>query len=422
MRLPIVYILLVTTALKAAADVRLTGRTAPVEIEVQAASGLNHAWVADGSEGLQATSTSPEGATWYIFGTTGAADAVKIGEGTVISLRTGSHGYIAEETDTRTFFWVTDWSETPMTPGELHVNGSDCSSLELVYTGSAPRMTYHGVNGRSFEIDRQIKLTYNTLEASEDGDFERRENVESYPFLRDVIVTDAPLCSTRFTLRGDRFLTEWQHPTEASTPDVAPTAVACSSRMTTRQNENTNEQTSGEDAASGSAPLEATFTALTTDAVTFTEWQIATDEDFTDITVSEQAADFTYTFREAGNFFIRFTAANADGSCQTCSDTYNVSIGESRLSCPNAFSPGDSEGVNDEWKVSYRSIVEFECHIFNRWGVKLASLTDPSQGWDGRYKGRLVDPGAYYYVIKARGADGRRYNLGGDINIIRRKR
>ncbi len=99
-----------------------------------------------------------------------------------------------------------------------------------------------------------------------------------------------------------------------------------------------------------------------------------------------------------------------------------MSIGESRLSCPNAFSPGDSEGVNDEWKVSYRSLVEFECHIFNRWGVRLATLTDPSQGWDGRYKGRLVDPGAYYYVIKARGADGKSYNLGGDINIIRRKR
>ena len=33
-----------------------------------------------------------------------------------------------------------------------------------------------------------------------------------------------------------------------------------------------------------------------------------------------------------------------------------------------------------------------------------------------------MDPGAYYYVVKARGADGKSYNLGGDINIIRRKR
>lgn len=422
MRLSIVYILLATAALKASADVRLTARVAPVEIETQSASGLNHAWVTDGSDGLRAEATSPGGARWYVFGTAGASDATEIGEGAAIDLRAGSHGYIAEEGDVRTFFWVTDWRETPMSAGELSVASSDCSSLELAYTGSAPRMTYHGINGRSFEIDRQITLTHTILEASEEGGFVRREDVESYPFLRDVIVTDAPLCATRFTLRGDRFLTAWQRPAEVTTPDFTPTAVACFTRMTTEQRENSNEQTAGEDAASGSAPLEATFTAWATDAAAFTEWQIATDEEFNDITLSEQSADFTYTFRDAGNFFIRFTAANADGSCQTYGDIYNVSIGESRLSCPNAFSPGDSEGVNDEWKVSYRSIVEFECHIFNRWGVKLASLTDPSHGWDGRYKGRLVDPGAYYYVIKARGADGRRYNLGGDINIIRRKR
>ena len=422
MRLPIVYILFIAAAFRASADVRLTARVAPVEIETQAASGLNHAWVTDGSDGLRAEATSPGGARWYVFGTAGASDATEIGEGAAIDLRAGSHGYIAEEGDVRTFFWVTDWRETPMSAGELSVASSDCSSLELAYTGSAPRMTYHGINGRSFEIDRQITLTHTILEASEEGGFVRREDVESYPFLRDVIVTDAPLCATRFTLRGDRFLTKWQRPVEVTTSEFTPTAVACFTRMTTEQRENSNEQTPGEDAASGSAPLEAIFTAWATDAAAFTEWQIATDEEFNDITVSEQSTDFTYTFRDAGNFFVRFTAANADGSCQTYGDIYNVSIGESRLSCPNAFSPGDSEGVNDEWKVSYRSIVEFECHIFNRWGVKLASLTDPSQGWDGRYKGRLVDPGAYYYVIKARGADGRRYNLGGDINIIRRKR
>lgn len=422
MRLPIVYILFIAAAFRASADVRLTARVAPVEIETQAASGLNHAWVTDGSDGLRAEATSPGGARWYVFGTAGASDATEIGEGAAIDLRAGSHGYIAEEGDVRTFFWVTDWRETPMSAGELSVASSDCSSLELAYTGSAPRMTYHGINGRSFEIDRQITLTHTILEASEEGGFVRREDVESYPFLRDVIVTDASLCATRFTLRGDRFLTEWQRPAEVTTSEFTPTAVACFTRMTTEQRENSNEQTPGEDAASGSAPLEAIFTAWATDAAAFTEWQIATDEEFNDITVSEQSTDFTYTFRDAGNFFVRFTAANADGSCQTYGDIYNVSIGESRLSCPNAFSPGDSEGVNDEWKVSYRSIVEFECHIFNRWGVKLASLTDPSQGWDGRYKGRLVDPGAYYYVIKARGADGRRYNLGGDINIIRRKR
>ncbi len=48
----------------------------------------------------------------------------------------------------------------------------------------------------------------------------------------------------------------------------------------------------------------------------------------------------------------------------------------------------------------------------------MAELRDPSQGWDGKYKGTLVKPGVYYYVIKATGADGKQYNLSGDINIV----
>ena len=48
----------------------------------------------------------------------------------------------------------------------------------------------------------------------------------------------------------------------------------------------------------------------------------------------------------------------------------------------------------------------------------MCEFSDPSQGWDGKYKGKYVKTGTYYYVIQARGADGRKYNLKGDINII----
>ena len=36
--------------------------------------------------------------------------------------------------------------------------------------------------------------------------------------------------------------------------------------------------------------------------------------------------------------------------------------------------------------------------------------------------GKLVLPGVYFYVIEAEGSDGKRYNLKGDINILRGKR
>ena len=157
---------------------------------------------------------------------------------------------------------------------------------------------------------------------------------------------------------------------------------------------------------------------MATDAAIFTEWQMAHDPEFDNIYIRMNDPVTTYTFREQGTTYVRFIASNASGSCDYVGPTYEVTIGESRLECPNAFSPGASEGVNDIWKVSYKSIVSFECHIFNRWGIKMKSFTDPADGWDGKYNGKLVPSGVYYYVIKAHGADGKEYNLKGDINII----
>jgi gliding motility-associated-like protein len=128
------------------------------------------------------------------------------------------------------------------------------------------------------------------------------------------------------------------------------------------------------------------------------------------------------TFEDAGTFYWRFIGTNAAGTCTANSDVYTVTIGTSSLVCPNVFSPGSSEGVNDVWKVSYSSIISFKCWIFNRWGVQICELNDPSQGWDGKYKGKLVDSGVYYYVIEAKGSDGKKYKLNGDINIIKYKK
>jgi len=109
------------------------------------------------------------------------------------------------------------------------------------------------------------------------------------------------------------------------------------------------------------------------------------------------------------------------GTCQDSTEVYTITVGESRLEAPNIFSPGTTPGVNDEWKVAYKSIVSFKCWIFNRWGVQMFHFEDPAIGWDGKYKGKWVDPGVYFYVIEAKGADGKSHNLKGHINIIRSK-
>lgn len=124
-----------------------------------------------------------------------------------------------------------------------------------------------------------------------------------------------------------------------------------------------------------------------------------------------------YTFEEFGEYVMKLEVTDNDSN--TSEDTFSFTISESYLDQPNYFSPGDSPGTNDEFRVAYRSIVKFKCTIFNRWGQKLFEFTDPAKGWDGTYKGKYVNTGVYYYVIDALGSDGIRYKRGGDINILR---
>lgn len=168
----------------------------------------------------------------------------------------------------------------------------------------------------------------------------------------------------------------------------------------------------------GSAPLTVCFTAVPPDNAVFCEWELSRDPDFATVFDRYRQPDFEYTFREAGTFYARFVIDYADGSSSTVSDVSSITISESSLRCPNAFSPTASPGINDEWRVSCRSIIKLECMIYNRHGQLVATLTDPTQGWDGRYKGKLVPAGTYYYTLRALGSDGKPYHLAGDINIV----
>lgn len=244
---------------------------------------------------------------------------------------------------------------------------------------------------------------------------------ETFEGFKATIVVPSPLCSTTFTLSGDKFLEFWGETLQVASSDTfEPKAIDAHCVAIQEERNNDNEQKSQtEGLLGGSAPADITFRAYCTDAVVYKEWQKATDPDFNDIQLRLNQEEVSQTFNEEGTTYWRFIGANEDNSCETMSETFTVNIGVSDLVCPNVFTPGTSEGVNDVWKVSYRSIIRFHCWIFNRWGNKIIEFTDPSQGWDGTYGGKLVKPGVYYYVIEAEGADGKTFKKSGDINIIR---
>ena len=129
-----------------------------------------------------------------------------------------------------------------------------------------------------------------------------------------------------------------------------------------------------------------------------------------------------YTFDRSGNHRVILRATFISGN-DTIIHEYSpitISLFESRLELPNAFSP-NGDGINDVYKVksSSRSIIEFHAKIYNRWGQKLYEWDSIDAGWDGKFHGKDVAQGVYYVVVEALGADGKRYSIKRDINLLR---
>ncbi len=396
----------------------------PVSVTPASSTGLEAIYVAYRTEGLRLSWQEGTSVKWFRFGSSGAAYAEQISEGTSITLSSGDTGIIVETEGRSHYYWIADYSLHPFSASTLEplAEQNDCARLQLSFTGSADRMLAYTINGRPEEINREITLEYNTLRYDSDAaNFVIDPIIHKYSSINSIFSVDAPLCDTHFTLSGDRFLHAWGQieTIESSLISAAAISAETSAEQTERTNDNEQQVTGA--LLGGSAPCEITFNAVVSDAVAFYEWQFSTYPEFDEIDNRFNQTELTYIFRDMGTTYVRFFAADASGNCTFSSQTYEVVIGESAILCPNAFSPQSSPGVNDEWKVSYKSITSFDCHIFNRWGVELFSTKDPAVGWDGRHKGKYVPAGTYYYVIKARGADGRNYNLSGDINIINSK-
>lgn len=418
------------TAYGATATVTVSGGVHPaVEITSPEGSGLDAVYVVDGTYGVTVTySAASAGAEveWLSYGTEGGGHAVPvtgiIRNGNTLTLNNpeASRGYLITEGSRHCYFWIADYSDARFNAVSLAPGtDNDCSSATLYFVGNAPRITYYSINGRAMEIDRRIELSWNSMAYNDDTQsFETVSVTESRPWLPTEISVDAPLCRTAFTVTGDRFLKAWGEEVSVSSPLMEPVAVDARTRAEQTERDADNEQDDGASELGGSGPVEITFTADVTPAAIFTEWQTSRYPEFDVIDLRSNDLEFTHTFRDTGSEYVRFVCANADASCEYYSDTYTISIGESALQIPNAFSPGATPGVNDLWKVSYKSIIQFECHIFNKWGIKMKTLSNPAQGWDGKYNGKTVPSGVYYYVIKAKGADGKRYNRSGDINIV----
>ena len=162
----------------------------------------------------------------------------------------------------------------------------------------------------------------------------------------------------------------------------------------------------------GSAPMEIQFFSNPEGNVTNYLWNIYKDGS---LIISRTEKDHSYTFTETGKYKITLRVSN---SAVSATDSTEVSISESKIAAPRIFTP-NGDGFNDEFRIAYTSIVEFQGTILNRWGRVLFTWNNPQIGWDGNINGKPAPEGTYFYLIKARGSDRIPYQLKGHINLLR---
>jgi len=86
-----------------------------------------------------------------------------------------------------------------------------------------------------------------------------------------------------------------------------------------------------------------------------------------------------------------------------------------KVIAPNTFTP-NGDGINDTWDL--QGITAFpQCivSIFTRYGQPVFHSVGYGQAWDGKFKGRQLSPGTYYYVIKLDDSQ----TISGSVTILR---
>ncbi len=66
---------------------------------------------------------------------------------------------------------------------------------------------------------------------------------------------------------------------------------------------------------------------------------------------------------------------------------------------PNAFSP-NNDGQNDLFYIQADCFNKINLIIYNKWGERIFEIKDAADGWNGTYKGEVLDTDVFYYVFK----------------------
>jgi gliding motility-associated-like protein len=346
-------------------------------------------------------------------------------------------GYVLEVDGKRRAVWVIDYKNyLPLLKSVIpNAQSLDlCHNIDLSISTIVPDLIYKTLSGNSYKLTRRFALKFNTVQwISTTSQWDSKTVTDSLSLPLSSYTVTAPLCDTKFTLSGDEFAHDLGIDTISKESDIY-TAMAVECHLTglvTARNE-INEMSKPENKSpiSYSVPIDVEFMSNPNLHVTagssvpdYFIWTIYKDNQ---LIVTRTDMNHRYTFTDYGTYKVKIVSSNA-----TCSysDSITINAYDAAIQVPNVFTP-NGDNLNEEFRVGYKSLLGFECWVYNRWGRKVFYWNDPQKGWDGKINGKNAPEGPYFYIIKATGfgLDPKTKHdpkikstitLKGDINLLR---
>ncbi len=380
-------------------------------------TGVDHVYLFTKADYFEFATIGYQLADWYDVGT-GAL--VSHNYSTFINAESG-HTYRVEVGGESETFAVIDWSKYRIANCTLRVEPA-CDKTYIFVDNIGIALYYDTVGGKH-TIERQLMLEYkNAVWNDESVDWLTQE--QSDTLTGDVSASEIGklLIDSDFKLSDATPDAPFEEDTLYAQGVVAIASACHLTHVTTRRGtEITNEKEAPikEDVVEGSAPLDIFFQSHPSPKTDYYDWTISRGSD--KITQRPER-DIRYLFDDASETGpVTYTVELKVGN-STCQDSakIDVTLNASFIMVPNVFTP-NGDGMNDEFRVAYRSICSFHCWVFNRWQHQVYSWSDPAKGWNGTINGRPAPESAYVYIVEATGCDGKKYKLKGMVNLLRGK-
>ena len=122
-----------------------------------------------------------------------------------------------------------------------------------------------------------------------------------------------------------------------------------------------------------------------------------------------------HTYLQPGVYSITLTVTDAQG----CRDDLVKELDVTMLpQLPTAFTP-NGDGNNDVLLLRGGPFEKLLFRVYNNWGELLFETSDPSVGWDGKWKGVDQPVGVYLWTFVVDMYNNRQVRKNGDVTLIR---